>query len=260
MQIKRSSPLPPTQTRSVTIVIPACNEEGNLERLFLFLEQTFEDLRYTLPVLLIDDGSSDNSPQILARLSEQYSFLQVVRHPQRRGVTQVWKTALSKVTTDWIVWGQADLESDPRTDIPLLLEACVSGVDAVAGWRQNRRDNKLMASSLANGACRLVFGSTIHDMNWIKIVRRDILAQLPVERVTHRYLLAVLSAQGYNVTEVPTPWHSRYSGESKFGFGRLFSSGRDFFFLLLWWLQAKTRFTYEPQPTPDNRKKVMSEI
>ncbi|NES97245.1 MAG: glycosyltransferase family 2 protein [Desertifilum sp. SIO1I2] len=258
MKLTRSSPLSPTQTRSVTLVIPACNEEGNLERLFRFIEQTFDDLGYALPVLLIDDGSSDNSPQILARLSHQYSFLKVIRHPQRRGVTQVWKTALSHVTTDWILWGQADLESDPRTDIPLLLEACTPGVDAVAGWRQNRRDKKLFASSFANNACRFVFGSRIHDMNWIKIVRRDILTQLPIERITHRYLLAVLSGQGYRVTEVPTPWHTRFSGQSKFGFGRLFSSGRDFLLLLAWWYSSQSSPTYST--VRKNRKKVMSEI
>ncbi|GET43237.1 glycosyltransferase [Microseira wollei] len=65
------APLPPSESHSITVVIPALNEEGNLERLVSKLEQTFPNLGYKLPVLLVDDGSTDNSPQILARLMKQ---------------------------------------------------------------------------------------------------------------------------------------------------------------------------------------------
>jgi glycosyltransferase involved in cell wall biosynthesis len=224
----------PLDSHSVTVVIPCLNEEGNLERLFILIEQAFQQLGFTLPVLLVDDGSTDNSPQILAQLCERYSFLEVIHHSTKQGVTGVWKTALAHVKTDWVLWGQADLESDPETDIPLLLQACVDGVDAVAGWRQDRGDKKIWASGFANSACRLVFGLKIHDMNWIKIVRRDLLAQLPVETITHRYLLAVLAGQEYKIAEVPTLWHPRHSGSSKFGKGRLVSSGLDFL-RVCWW-------------------------
>lgn len=233
-------------TRSVTVVIPCLNEEGNIEKLLLDLEETFESIGFYLPVLVVDDGSTDNSYQILKQMSEKKGYLAVIRHPQRLGVTGVWKTALEYVQTDWIFWGQADLESDPRTDIPMLLEACVPGVDAVAGWRQKRGDGKILASKLANTTCRLLFGLKIHDMNWIKLVRRDLLANLPVETITHRYLLAVLAAQGYNVTEVATPWHPRHSGTSKFGKKRLLTSAIDF--VKLWfWFQTKGRFITRTQ-------------
>ncbi|AFY33303.1 glycosyltransferase family 2 protein [Calothrix sp. PCC 7507] len=220
-------------SRSVTVVIPSFNEAGNLEKLLLTLQETFQNLEFTLPVLLIDDGSTDDSPEILDSLSKEYTFLKIVRHSQRQGVTGVWKTALAYVKTDWIFWGQADLESDPRTDLPLLLKACTSECDAVAGWRQKRGDGKIFASKFANLACRLLFGLKIHDMNWIKLVRRDLLLTLPIEKVTHRYLLAVLAAQGYNITEVATPWHPRYAGTTKFGKKRLFTSAIDF--VKLWW-------------------------
>ncbi|KYC43991.1 family 2 glycosyl transferase [Scytonema hofmannii PCC 7110] len=239
------SRLNPIESRSIAVVIPALNEEGNLEKLLLYLEETFLNLGFTLPVVIIDDGSTDSSPEILACLSTQYKFLKVIRHPQRRGVTGVWKTALTHVKTDWIFWGQADLESDPRTDIPLLLQACVPGVDAVAGWRQKRGDGKIFASKFANFTCRLFFGLKIHDMNWIKLVRRDLLSSLPVEKITHRYLLAILAAQRYNITEVPTPWHARYSGKSKFGKGRLLTSAIDFV-KLWWWFQTEGHLINQP--------------
>ncbi|NEO50598.1 MAG: glycosyltransferase family 2 protein [Moorea sp. SIO4A3] len=195
---------------------------------------TFDNLGFTLPVLLVDDGSVDQTPQILVSLQKKYSFLRVIRHPQRRGVAAVWRTAVTNTNTDWIFWGQADLESDFKTDLPALLEACGPDVDGVAGWRQKRGDNKLVASKFANTSCRLAFGMNIHDMNWIKLVRRDLLTPLPIEKITHRFLLAVLAGQGYNITEVATPWHNRYSGVSKFGRKRLLKSAIDFS-RVFWW-------------------------
>lgn len=228
----------PSQSRSVTVVIPCFNEEGNLQRLFLSLERAFQKLEFVLPVLLIDDGSTDNSPQILLDLVERYDFLRIIRHPSRKGVTEVWRTAIANATTDWILWGQADLESDPETDIPLLLNACVPGVDAVAGQRQNRGDGKVLASKLANWVCRQAFDLEIHDMNWIKLVRREQVAKLPLRIVSHRYLLAILAGIGSKVTEVPTPWHPRHSGISKFGRKRFVTSALNF--AASWiWLQIK---------------------
>jgi glycosyltransferase involved in cell wall biosynthesis len=240
--------------RSVTIVIPVHNEEGNLELLFQKLHQTFEYLGCTLPVLVIDDGSVDRSIEILEDLSNKYSFFQLVCHPARRGVAQVLKTALINVATDWILWEQADLESDPLTDIPLLLEACHEGVDCVAGWRQNRGDGKTLASRLANWSCQKVFNLHIHDMNWIKLVRRDIMAAVPLEIVTHRYALAVLSGWGFNVTEVPTPWHPRHSGVSKFGRKRLYTSAIDFIKTWRWF----SREGYAWKPVIAERKVLTS--
>ena len=229
----------PLESRSVTIVIPALNEEGNLERLLHLIEKAFLRLGFTLPVVLIDDGSTDESPKILIQLQQKYDFLTVITHPQRLGVTGVWKTAIANTNSDWIFWGQADLESNPELDIPILLEACTKEVHAVAGWRQNRGDGKKLASNVANTTCRLLFGLKIHDMNWIKLVPRELVACLPMDVVTHRYLLAVLAGLGYHITEVPTPWFPRYSGYSKFGKRRLLSSSLDFLRAFRWFISKR---------------------
>ncbi|MBE7385114.1 MAG: glycosyltransferase family 2 protein [Leptolyngbya sp. SIO1E4] len=229
----------PMRSRSVTIVIPCMDEEGNLERLFEYIDLAFKQLGYTLPVLVINDGSTDNTLNILNKLCQRYDFLSVISHPQNRGVAEVWNTALNHVKTDWILWGQADLESDPRVDIPALIDAWKPGVDAIAGWRQGRGDGKSGASSIANRACCWAFGLKIHDMNWTKLVRRDIVSRLPVTLITHRFLLAVLAGQGYNVIETPTPWFPRFSGVSKFGRKRLLTSARDFLRVLGWFYVAQ---------------------
>jgi dolichol-phosphate mannosyltransferase len=229
----------PLESRSITIVIPALNEEGNLEKLLNLIDKAFVNLGFALPVLLIDDGSTDASPQILVDLQKKYNFLKVVTHPSRRGVTAVWQTAIANTNTDWILWGQADLESNPELDIPLLIHACTKGVHGVAGWRQNRGDGKKLASKIANLTCRLLFGLKIHDMNWIKLVPRGLVAALPLDITTHRYLLAALAGFGYNITEIPTPWFPRYSGSSKFGKKRLLSSSLDFIRAFSWFVSKR---------------------
>ncbi|NET72035.1 MAG: hypothetical protein F6K62_14200 [Sphaerospermopsis sp. SIO1G2] len=77
-------------------------------------------------------------------------------------------------------------------------------------------------------------------MNWVKLVRRDILTDIPIERVTHAYFLAVLSGLGYKIIECPTPWFSRKAGRSKFGRKRLFTSAVQFI-SLFWWFNTTYR-------------------
>ena len=76
--------------------------------------------------------------------------------------------------------------------------------------------------------------STKHDMNWVKLVRTDAMCSLPIELVTHRYILAVLSGLGARIKEVPLQWHKRKAGRSKFGRRRLWSSAVEFAKLWIW--------------------------
>jgi glycosyltransferase involved in cell wall biosynthesis len=234
-------PLPPSITNSVTIVIAARNEADNLRPFFFDLEKAFIDLRLTFPVLVINDGSTDHSLPILEELKTKYDFLKVIHHPQSKGLTHVLQTAVNESDTDWIYLSPADLESNPSSDLPLLYHACDQRIDAVAGWRQNRKDGKVFASKVANLTCRLLFGLRINDMNWIKLVRRDLLANLPLERVTHAYFLAVLAKFGYQITEVPTPWYPRKSGKSKFGVKRLLPAALKVL-QLWWWVKTHPKF------------------
>lgn len=238
-----TSPLslsPPLKTRSITIVVAALNEAHNLRSFLHDIDSTFDRLGFTLPVLLVNDGSTDDSREILHQLQQKFSFLTVIHHPRRSGLAGVLKTALKHTQSDWLYLTAADLESDIRDDLPLLLRACGPGVDAVAGWRQGRKDGKSIASSIANFFCRLAFGLTVHDMNWVKLIRRDLLTLLPLDRVTHRFILPVLAGWGCRVIEVPTIWYPRKAGKSNFGRKRLVTSAYDFW-RLWWWFQTQGR-------------------
>jgi glycosyltransferase involved in cell wall biosynthesis len=236
----------PLESHSVTIVTSAFNEKYNLPSLLSCIDKTFQNLGLTLPMLLIDDGSIDGGEAVIAELENQYDFLTVIRHSQRLGLTECLKTVIANTDTDWLYLTPADLESDPSTDLPILLNACESGIDVVAGWRQNRRDGKTLASTIANLTCRLSFGLKIHDMNWIKLIRRDILVNLPLERVTYAYILPVLAGLGYHIVEAPTPWHPRRFGKSKFSSERLIRSAQNFG-KLWWWFYIKRHHKVAPR-------------
>jgi len=121
----------------------------------------------------------------------------------------------------------ADLESDPAVDIPLLLGALAGGVDVVAGWRQGRRDGKLLASRVANLACRWLFGLRVHDLNWVKAFRRQVTDGLALRSQWHRYMLVLAHHEGFRIGEVKVPYRPRAVGRSKFGVGRLPVSALD---------------------------------
>jgi hypothetical protein len=92
----------------------------------------------------------------------------------------------------------------------------------VAGWRQGRSDGKVFASGIYNAVSRALFGLTVHDMNWIKGFRREVIESLPPLRSDwHRFLLHIAAQQGYSITEVPVIWHPRRAGKSKFGLTRI---------------------------------------
>lgn len=224
----------PINSHSITIVVAALNEGKNLSSFLSAVERAFQTLDFELPVLLIDDGSTDNTKEILQSLAETYPFFQVIHHARKKGLTQVLKTSLQHTQSDWLYFTGADLESDISVDLPLLILACTEDVDVVAGWRQRRGDGKKIASWIANLACLLMFGLKVHDMNWIKLVRRELLLPLPLEKVTHRFILPVISALGYKIIEVPTAWYPRKAGKSKFGKKRLISSAVEFFQLCYW--------------------------
>jgi glycosyltransferase involved in cell wall biosynthesis len=145
-----------------------------------------------------------------------------LRHRRNQGLTAALRTGFRVARGEVILFLPADLESDPETDIPLLLDKIDEGYDVVAGRRQGRKEGKIFASGIYNAVSRWLFGVQAHDMNWIKGFRREVIQSLPPLRSDwHRFLLHIAAYQGYRIGEVQTPWHRRRAGHSKFGLGRI---------------------------------------
>ena len=232
----------------VSVLIPALNEAGNIPTLLDKVANAFASPTLAgraCELVLVDDGSSDGTGDLAASLAQDYPFLRLLRHRRNRGLTAALRTGFRAVRGEWIVFLPADLESDPEEDIPKLLAKLEEGYDVVAGWRQGRDDGKVFASGIYNRVSQRLFPVAVHDMNWIKAFRREVIEALPPLRSDwHRFLLQIAAHQGFRIGEVPTTWHRRQAGRSKYGLGRIPISFLDV--LVVWFLltfsQAPMRF------------------
>ena len=154
-------------------------------------------------------------------LAAEYPFLHVIHQRRNRGLTEALKAGFRIVQGDPILFLPADLESDPEEDIPRLLAKMAEGYDVVAGWRQGRRDRKLIASGIYNRVSRMLYGVDAHDMIWIKAFTREVMEDLHLRSDWHRFILMIAAANGYRIGEVKVNFYPRVRGRSKFGFWRI---------------------------------------
>jgi glycosyltransferase involved in cell wall biosynthesis len=206
----------------VSIFIPAYNEVENVEPLLERIEEGLAARRVRGEVVFVDDGSTDGTTEAAEALRVRFPWLRVLRHRRNQGLTDAMRTGFRAVRGDLVLFLPADLECHPDEDIPKLLDKLNEGYDVVAGWRQGRKGGKVLASSVYNAISRWLFKLDIHDMNWIKGFRREVIEALPPLRSDwHRFVLVLAASQGWRVGEVQTRWYPRKSGRSHYGFGRI---------------------------------------
>ena len=211
----------PTSTRPhVSILVPAKDEAENLP---LFMEQARAALgsgpqRYE--VIVVDDGSVDDSWAVLQRLAAQYPFLKPVRHGVRRGIADALRTGYLHSRGSILVFYPADLQYKPE-DIPRLVAPILAGEsDIVTGYKEGKYE-KAFVSGIYNRMSRSLFKVTVRDLNSVKAYRREVMDALPNRPDWHRYMVVMAAAGGFTVSEVPVPLYPRHAGISKFGIGRI---------------------------------------
>lgn len=208
---------------SLSVVVPARNEAATIadvvERSYL----AFEQLGTKGEVLVVNDGSTDGTAAVLAGLQERFPSLTVFFNRRSRGMTAGLQRMFSASRGDVVILIPGDMESDPLEDIPILVRHMVkSGLDVVAGWRQGRNDGKVLASAIYNLVMRSLAGVPVHDGNWIKAMRREVIESFPPLRSDwHRFLLMIAVHNGFKVGEVKTGYKLRRAGSSKFGWERI---------------------------------------
>ena len=204
----------------VSVLVPAKDEAENLPRFMELAAATLAagGLRYE--VIVIDDGSVDNSSSVLESLRASYSFLRVVRHRTRRGIADALRTGFHHSRGAVLVFYPADLQFLPE-DIPRLVAPIMDGeADMVTGFKQGKYE-KAFVSRVYNGLSRALFGIRVKDLNSVKAYRREVMEHIPVRPDWHRYLIVLAAAQGFSVKEIPVPLYPRHAGKSKFGVSRI---------------------------------------
>jgi glycosyltransferase involved in cell wall biosynthesis len=223
-----ASPLAPYSARAsapvrdidVSVLVPAKDEAENLP---LFMEQaaqTFAAAPERYEVVVIDDGSSDNTWRVLQDLAQRYAFLRIQRHRARRGIAEALRTGYLAARGSVLVFYPADLQFKPE-DIPRLAAPILAGEsDMVTGFKEGKYE-KAFVSKIYNGLSRTLFHVPVKDLNSVKAYRREIMDVLPIRPDWHRYMIVIAAAEGFTVTEIPVPLYPRHAGKSKFGLSRI---------------------------------------
>ncbi len=204
----------------VSILVPAKDEALNLP---LFMELTDAIVRasaVSYEVVVIDDGSDDDTWNVLEALKERYAFLKTFRHRNRRGIADALRTGYLNAAGDILVFYPADLQFKPE-DIPRLVAPILANqADMVTGFKEGKYE-KAFVSKIYNALSRTLFDVRVKDLNSVKAYRREIMDALPVRPDWHRYMIVLAAAEGYSVAEIPVPLYPRHAGKSKFGIGRI---------------------------------------
>ena len=208
-------PKTPTREIDVSVLVPAKDEAENLP---LFMGQAaaaFASSTYSYEVIVIDDGSVDDTWPVLQQLAEQYSFLRLARHRARRGFADSLRTGYLNARGGVLVFYPADLQFKPE-DIPRLVAPILAGEsDMVTGFKEGKYE-KAFVSTIYNWLSRSLFHVPVKDLNSVKAYRREIMDSLPVRPDWHRYMIVIAAAQGFSVSEIPVPLYPRHAGKSKF--------------------------------------------
>ena len=208
----------------VSIIVPLRNEESTLEPLYRSVADVMDRHELSFELIFIDDGSWDESPEILRELVTQDSRVQALRLRRNFGKAAALATGFRAASSEWVVTLDADLQDDPE-EIPALLGKLCEGYDVVSGWKQRRRDTlrRRLASKTFNVITRAVSGVRLHDFNCgLKSYSRECAQELADSCYgeQHRYLPVAAHWKGFSVTELPVNHHPRAAGRSRYGVER----------------------------------------
>ncbi|MBN2676977.1 MAG: glycosyltransferase family 2 protein [Anaerolineaceae bacterium] len=209
----------------LSVVIPVFNEAESIHLLHQTIHKALKAVKYSWEMILIDDGSQDESPQVLEDLAlKDPKFVKVILLRRNFGQTTALAAGIDHASGDIIVLIDADLQNDPE-DIPAMVTKIDEGYDVVSGWRFDRKDTflfRILPSRIANGLISWVTGVHLHDYGCtLKAYRRDILSGFRLYGEMHRFIPAYAGSVGAKIIEVQVNHHPRKYGKAKYGLERI---------------------------------------
>ncbi|MEW5818928.1 MAG: glycosyltransferase family 2 protein [Cyanobacteriota bacterium] len=209
----------------LSIIVPIYNELENIPLLSGSILGAMDNIGYNYEVIFIDDGSTDGSHQILKQICEKYDNLKTIRFRKNFGQTAAMAAGFEHAQGEVIVAMDGDMQNDPK-DIPKLIDKLNEGYDVVNGWRKNRQDtfiNRRLPSMIANWLIGQVTGVKLHDYGCsLKAYRAETIKLVSLYGEMHRFIPALASIEGADITEMPVDHHARQYGKSKYNIMRTF--------------------------------------
>ncbi len=215
---------PKTSFKKISLVIPLFNEEESLVPLANEIRKALKPLNTQYEVILVDDGSTDNSLNVIKEIVRTDKRFKYISFRKNYGKSAALQMGFKAASGDAIITLDADLQDDPY-EIPNLLKKLDEGFDLCSGWKKQRFDPfiKKYSSRFFNFVTRLMSGIKLHDFNCgLKAYRKEVVANIRVYGELHRYMPVLANWQGFSVTEIPVKHHPRRYGKTKFGISRFF--------------------------------------
>jgi glycosyltransferase involved in cell wall biosynthesis len=210
---------------ALSVVVPVLNEEESLPRLLDTLTRVLSGLPYSYEIILVNDGSTDNSLPVMRSFGATRKEVKVVDFRRNYGQTAALMAGIDHATNDVVVMIDADLQNDPA-DIPRLLAKLDEGYDVVSGWRKDRKDAQIRRNWISRVANRLisrVSGVKLNDYGCtLKVYRRNVVSDIRLYGEMHRFIPIYAQWQGARITELSVTHHAREFGASKYGLERIF--------------------------------------
>ncbi len=210
-------------TPELSIVIPVQNESPNITPLYEELTQTLVQYGRSYELVIVDDGSTDDTFEQLAALQARDSRLRVIRFRRNFGQTAAFAAGFALARGRLVVTSDGDLQNDPR-DIPAMIALIEQGNDIVCGWRRDRKDTlvtRRLPSVMANKLISWATGVELHDYGCsLKVFRAEVVKPLRLYGEMHRFIPAIASQIGVRIAEMVVNHRPRRAGATKYGLSR----------------------------------------
>ena len=225
----------------ISVVVPLYNEAESLPELAAWIERVMKEHGFTYEVLFINDGSTDNSWDVIKNLSEKNPALKGVSFRRNYGKSPALNTGFERVQGDVVITMDADLQDSPDAIPALYRMITEDGYDLVSGWKKKRYDplSKTIPTKLFNATARKVSGiHNLHDFNCgLKAYRREVVKHIEVYGDMHRYVPYLAKNAGFGkIGEKVVQHQARKYGTTKFGLDRFVNGYLD---LITLWFMSK---------------------
>ena len=237
-------PQPTRKLSSVTAFFPCYNDAGTIPTMIIRAMQTLREITDDFEVLVINDGSADDSARVLQELEPVYDCLRVMYRTQPSGYGGVLRGGFAAATKDWVFYTDGDAQYDAR-ELALLAEAVADGVDMVNGYKIKRHDpfHRVLIGYAYQYFVKLLFGLVIRDVDCdFRLMRRGMFEHVTLESTTGTItfeMVKKIQDAGYRIVEVPVHhWYRQYGQSQFFNVPRV---ARTLIALIGWWWRLVVR-------------------
>ncbi len=216
----------------ISVIVPLLNEAESLPELVAWIERVMAENQFTYEVIMVDDGSTDESWSVIQRLHARNSAIKGIRFRRNYGKSAALNTAFEACQGDVVITMDADLQDSPDEIPELYRMVKEDGYDLVSGWKKVRYDSKLaknIPSKFFNWTTRRMSGIMLHDFNCgLKAYKKDVVKSIEVYSEMHRYIPVIAKWAGFsNIGEKVVVHQKRKHGVSKFGWNRFINGYLD---------------------------------